>query len=143
MNANAIAKLILDVIGRQPCPDVCPYLRLYIPFETAPLVFPALIASVSLSAREPAGNATAEIDARFELALDAEDFSSAAAEALAEAVSDALAARLTPANLNAAAAARDIKAQIYFFRWQSTEAPSVSTEGKLVFAQSFTGAAQF
>lgn len=143
MNANAITKLFREVIGREPCPDVCPDLRLYLPFETSLLAFPALIASVSLSAREPVGNATAEIDARFELALDAEDFTSAAAEALAEAVADALASRLTPANLNAAAAALGIKAQIYFFRWQSTEAPSVNTEGKLVFEQTFTGAAQF
>ena len=143
MNANAIAKLFLGAIGRQPCPDVCPDLRLYLPFETSPLAFPALIASVSLSAREPRGNATADVEATFTLALDAEDFTSAAAEALAEAVADALASRLTPANLNAAAAALGIKAQIYFFRWQSTDAPAVNSEGKLSFSFSFIGSGQF
>ena len=143
MNTIAIAKLILECVGRAPCAEACPALRLFLPFETDALAFPALIASVSTTSREPAGNATESIDARFELALDAEDFASADAAALADAVAAALTQRLTPAALNAAAAQLELPAHIYFFRRAGEEAPSVNALGKLTFALSFTGAAQF
>lgn len=142
MNANAITKLFREVIGREPCPDVCPDLRLYLPFETSLLAFPALIASVSLSAREPRGNATADVEATFTLALDAEDFTSDQAETMAAELAEALTRKLDADSLNLHAEDLGLAAHFYFFRWNATDAPAVNSEGKLSFSFSFIGAVQ-
>ena len=143
MNANKITKIFLSVLGRNPLAETWPALRLYLPFETAPLKFPAVIATCSLSAREPRGNASADVEATFTLALDAEDFTSDQAEAMAAELAEALTRKLDADALNLHAEDLGLAAHFYFFRWNVTDAPAVNSEGKLSFSFSFIGSGQF
>lgn len=142
MNANKITKIFLSVLGRNPLAETWPALRLFLPFETAPLKFPAVIATCSLSAREPRGNATADVEATFTLALDAEDFTSEQVETMAAELAEALTQKLDADSLNLHAEDLGLAAHFYFFRWNGTDAPAVNSEGKLSFSFSFIGSVQ-
>lgn len=145
MNANAILKTFLSLIERTPLADAFPELKFFLQYETAPLTFPAIVATVSLTPHEDlAQNKTADWNAAFSLIVPADDFSSERHAELLEGISNFLAERLEYAgNLNVHA--DEIGANILFTtapEWAGTDETTADADRRLTTVIRYTGTAQ-
>lgn len=125
---------------RTPLPDAFPQLEFRTALDTADVSAPLLVAAVSLRKLESTlGHPSAEVEATFTLTFSAADFSDDESAALVEAVDAALAAKLTPALLDAEAEELGVHVAFRAFRWNETSVPSPGADGTLSVDFVFVG----
>ncbi|MBE6401235.1 MAG: hypothetical protein E7037_04310 [Verrucomicrobia bacterium] len=141
MTTIGIHKILLSALGRNPL-SAFPDVKTFLAHETAPLTYPAIIASAALDAADPRGNATATLSAKFTLAVNPDDHSSDTVSAMLCDLDALLASRMTAENLNAHAEELGEKEHFYLVRWDASSEPDAD-EKHLSFTFTYTGTVQF
>ena len=141
MTAIGIHKIFLSALGRNPL-TAFPEAKLFLAHETAPLTYPAIVASAALDVTEPRGNVTAALTAKFTLIVNPKDHSSDTVATMLCDLDALLASRMTAQNLNAHGEELGLPETLYALRWDASGDPEAD-ETHLSFTISYTGVVQF